>query len=90
MLPSVTTFETVRKATEHWQQARWSHQLGASIALAAAVTIPVFANGDIADPAWAHKTLRRHRRHQSLRVRPAQCLQTQLQAVTCSSWETHE
>jgi hypothetical protein len=21
---------------------------------------------------------------------PAQCLQTQLQGVTCSSWETHE
>jgi hypothetical protein len=39
-------------------------------ALAAAVTIPVFANGGIADPA--------------------QCLQTQLQGVTCSSWETHE
>jgi 2,4-dienoyl-CoA reductase (NADPH2) len=114
LLPSVTTFETVRKATEHGQQPRWGHQLGTAIALAAAVSIPVFANGGIADPAfagllvssqlvagvalarpmladpaWARKALTgRAEDIRTCACDPPQCLQTQLQGVTCSSWET--
>jgi 2,4-dienoyl-CoA reductase (NADPH2) len=53
LLPSVTTFETVHHATASGHTARWGHQLGCAIALAAHVDIPVFANGGISDPAFA-------------------------------------
>lgn len=57
ILPSVTTFETIRQATEHGEGRRWGHQLGAAIALRAAVGIPVLANGGITDPAVADRLI---------------------------------
>jgi 2,4-dienoyl-CoA reductase (NADPH2) len=53
LLPSVTTFETVRGLTSHGEDRRWGYQLGAAIAIRAAVSIPVIANGGITDPRLA-------------------------------------
>lgn len=53
LLPSVTTFETIRAATGNAETRRWGHQLGATIAIQAAVSIPVLANGGIRDPRKA-------------------------------------
>jgi 2,4-dienoyl-CoA reductase (NADPH2) len=53
LLPSVTTFETVSELTSHGEHRRWGYQLGAAIAIRAAVSIPVIANGGITDPQLA-------------------------------------
>lgn len=53
LLPSVTTFETVRAISADGEERRWGHQLGATIAIQAAVSIPVLANGGIAAPEHA-------------------------------------
>jgi 2,4-dienoyl-CoA reductase (NADPH2) len=53
ILPSVTTFETVRANTHGGEGRRWGHQLGAAIAIQSAVSVPVLGNGGIADPAYA-------------------------------------
>jgi 2,4-dienoyl-CoA reductase (NADPH2) len=53
LLPSVTTFETVGAMTSQGEHRRWGYQLGAAIAIRAAVSIPVFANGGITDPRLA-------------------------------------
>jgi 2,4-dienoyl-CoA reductase (NADPH2) len=53
LLPSVTTFETVSGLTSHGEYRRWGYQLGAAIAIRAAVSIPVIANGGITDPRLA-------------------------------------
>jgi len=55
LLPSVTTFETVRALTQDGDARRWGHQLGATLAIAAAVSVPVLANGGISDPAHARR-----------------------------------
>jgi 2,4-dienoyl-CoA reductase (NADPH2) len=53
LLPSVTTFETVGAMTSHGESRRWGYQLGAAIAIRAAVSIPVIANGGLTDPRVA-------------------------------------
>jgi 2,4-dienoyl-CoA reductase (NADPH2) len=57
LLPSVTTFETVRAITADGEARRWGHQLGATIALQSAVSIPVLANGGITAPEHAESLL---------------------------------
>lgn len=54
LLPSVTTFETVADLTRGGERRRWGYQLGATLAVKAAVGIPVIANGGISDPRLAN------------------------------------
>lgn len=47
LLPTVATFETLRSLIANGEDRRWGHQLGAAIAIQAAVDIPVVANGGL-------------------------------------------
>lgn len=49
LLPTITTFETVRDLTLGGEARRWGHQLATAIAIQSAVDIPVIANGGLAD-----------------------------------------
>ncbi|AEY85495.1 NADH:flavin oxidoreductase/NADH oxidase [Streptomyces hygroscopicus subsp. jinggangensis 5008] len=57
LVPSVTTFETVRAITSKGEARRWGHQLGATVAIQSAVSIPVIANGGITEPVHAERLL---------------------------------
>lgn len=53
LLPSVTTFETVGAVTARGEAPRWARQAETTATIQSSVSIPVWGNGGISEPAHA-------------------------------------